>query len=425
MNSFNVIPSSRSERVGSPSGIYILFLSLVILTSCASYQTKVKGAVRDMRSGRTESAAASLKPLAEKEGNDQLAYLFDYATVLQLDGKYEESTKAFLKADKLAEFKDYHSITKIAGSLIVNEEMVQYKGENYEKVLINAYLAINFLLQNNLEDALVETRRLNEKMNYMTKDLGESFKHNPFARYLSAMIWEEGQKWDDAYIDYVKAYEQDATLSYIKKDLVRTAWLADNQGALDKWQKEFPDIKIDPGWRKNQLGEIVLIFQQGLAPQKLPNPDARILPKLYTRPTIGVVAALTVNGVGSVTTEKILDVDSIAKRTLNDVYAKIIAKRAAAIATKAVISEQIRKENKLLGDVAFIAMLMTERADLRQWSTLPESFQIARIPLKPGRYKIKVAALDRAGNPTGENLDTINVIVKPKRKTFITWRSFR
>lgn len=405
-------------------GISRLLLLAIFLTSCATYQSKVRGAVTDMRGGRADSAVAVLKPLAEKEGNDQLAYLFDYATVLQLAGKYDESTKAFLKADKLAEFKDYHSVTKIAGSLIVNEEMVQYKGENYEKVLINAYLAINYLLQNNMEDALVETRRLNEKMNFMTKDLGESFKQNSFARYLSAMIWEWDKKWDDAYIDYVKAYEQDANLSYIKKDLVRSAWLSDNQEALEKWQKEFPEIKIDPKWGNKKYGEVVLIYQQGLAPQKLPHPDARILPKLFSRPTLGVTANLTIYGVGSVTTEKLLDIDYVAKKTLNDVYAKLIAKRATAIATKAVISEQIKKENELLGEIAFLAMLMTERADLRQWSTLPESFQVARISLKPGKYKIKIAALDRAGNTTGEKLDTINVTVKSRQKTFISWRSF-
>ncbi|OGQ36588.1 MAG: hypothetical protein A3F16_05860 [Deltaproteobacteria bacterium RIFCSPHIGHO2_12_FULL_43_9] len=406
------------------AGALFIFLSIFVLAGCATYQTKVRGAVHDMRRGNMEPAVASLKPLAEKEGNDQLAYLFDYATVLQLAGRYDESTKAFLKADKLAEFKDYHSVTRIAGSLIVNEEMIQYKGENYEKVLINAYLALNYLLQNNLEDALVETRRLNEKMNFMTKDLGEGFRQNPFARYLSAMIWEEDKKWDDAYIDYVKAYEQDASVSSLKSDLIRTAWLSGNQDALERWQKEYPEIKIDPNWKNKKYGELVLVYQQGLAPQKLPNPDAQILPKLFTRPTLGVSANLIVDGTASVKTEKIMDVDYIAKRTLNDVYAQIIAKRAAAIATKVVIAEQIRKENKLLGDVALLTMLMTERADLRQWSTLPESFQIARIPLKSGRHRIRIEALDRVGEITGEKWESVNIVIKPGRKTFITWRTF-
>lgn len=420
----SLLRENKGPRKIAGALLLTIFLS-ILLCSCASYQTKVSGAVQDLRNGHAQYAADKLKPLAQEEGNDQLLYLFDYGTALQLAGNYKESSKVFLEADKLAEYKDYHSISKITGSLLVNEEMIQYKGESYEKVLINAYLALNYLLQGDLDNALVETRRLNEKMNFMTKDLDEWFQQNPFARYLSAMIWEDDKKWDDSYIDYYKAYEQDANISYIKEDLIRAAWRAGREDALAKWQKDYPGIKINPKWKDPTYGELVLIYQQGLAPQKFPNPDAPILPKLYSRPTRGGSALLLVDGKGVATTEKILDVDYIAKRTLNDVYAQLIAKRAAAIATKAIVAEQIKKQNEALGDLAFIAMMLAEKADLRQWSTLPESFQVARVRLKAGKYTINVNAISRDGEKTGEEMQQREIVIKPEKKTFITWRSFK
>jgi len=42
-------------------------------------------------------------------------------------------------------------------------------------------------------------------------------------------------------------------------------------------------------------------------------------------------------------------------------------------------------------------MNIADQADLRQWATLPESFQLGRKSLAPGKYKIKMIALDGSG----------------------------
>ncbi len=48
--------------------------------------------------------------------------------------------------------------------MLLSAGMVQYKGENFEKVLINAMLAINFLMEGKQDGARVETRKLNDKL---------------------------------------------------------------------------------------------------------------------------------------------------------------------------------------------------------------------------------------------------------------------
>src|SRR5262249_51540654 len=152
-----------------------------------------------LRQNEPAKAAEKIKEKAFKEGDDQVVYLFEYGTAEQIAKNYDESNKAFLKAEDLTEIKDYHSISRISGSLLLNEGMVQYKGDDYEKVMINAMLAINFLMQNKMEEAAVECRKLNDKLYKYKFEGKKNYEQNPFAFYLSALIWEANKDWDTAY----------------------------------------------------------------------------------------------------------------------------------------------------------------------------------------------------------------------------------
>ena len=86
--------------------------------SCVTYQHKVDEARFMMERGQPVLAAKELAPLAQPKSIDQLVYLLDYGTALQLAGEYKKSNKIFLQADQLAEAKDYISISKQAISLL-------------------------------------------------------------------------------------------------------------------------------------------------------------------------------------------------------------------------------------------------------------------------------------------------------------------
>ena len=149
-------------------------------------------------------------------------------------------------------------------------------------------------------------------------------------------------------------------------------------------------------------GEIVLIYQQGWAPKKRPHPSFPRIPKLYPMPRSTVAARLEIENGPKEKSEIIFSVEETAIKELEDLYAELIAKRAAGIAAKAVVADQIRQKNQLLGDLAWIGMNVADQADLRQWTSLPATFQIAKIRLKPGHYKVRVVGINRAGGETGE-----------------------
>lgn len=399
-----------------------LGLVLPALSACATYQAQLsdfRGALRD---NRPADAAAKIKEKAFKDGDDQVVYLLEYGTAQQIARNFEESNKAFLRAEDLTEVKDYHSVSRITGSLLLNEGMVQYKADDYEKVLINGMLAINFLMMGRLEEAQVETRKLNDKLYKYRFEGKKNYQQNPFAFYLSALIWEANRNWDSAYIDFKKAYELGNSMPYLKEDLIRAGMAARREEDVAKWRKEFPGIK--PADLKNN-GEVILVYQQGWGPSKKPHPNFPRIPKLYPNFARTVRARLEIDQGVSEVTQAVVDISDVAIKQLDEQYAGLIAMRAAGIATKAVVADQLRQKNQLLGDLAWIASNIADQADLRQWLSLPATFQIAKVRLKPGSYRVRVVGLDSSDNPTDEFMDWTEVKVDAKRKSFLSWRSLR
>ena len=406
-----------------------LFICVFYLLGCASYLKQADQTKTYLRSHQYDLAINNLKEKAETSGKDQLMYLLDYATILQIKGEYKKSALAFQAADKLIDEKDYHSVSQVVGSALGSEEMIQYKGESYEKFLINSLNAINYLMLGDYDSALVECRRINNKISAFRMEGRDPYEFSSFARYLAAIIWEADRKYDDAYIEYEGAYQLDPKIPFIASDLIRSAYLAQRFDLVKKWKKEFDyrhaDSEVNPMKDKN-LGEIVVIFQEGFGARKVPRYDSPRFPTLrpeYNESSTAQIEIIENNSV--IKTQVIYDIDSVAMRSLEKDYAALIARRVGGIVAKAVVSDQIRQKNNLLGDLAWIAMNVSDRADLRQWSTLPAKIQIARIFLKPGKYKIKVKSLNSSGFETGEPILDMDLLIKSGQKAFVNYRSLR
>lgn len=416
---------SRSlfKKLARKAGFFFLISGL---SACATYQGKVSVARDLLTQGQADEAVKKLEPLAQTADGDQLVYLLDYATALQIAGQIKESNKAYLKADKLSEEQDYHSVSRLTGSMLLNEEMKQYKGDTFEKIFINAQLALNFLKLGQHDDGLVEARRINQKYQKLRADDDKkSFELNPFAKYLSAVLWEADRSYDDAIIAYEEAYKISPMIEPLPEDLIRLAKLSKREDSYNKWKAQFPNIKEKPDWYDKSKGELIVIVEQGWGPRKIADPiDGRwpLLSPVYNQ-TQKVRAEIP--EVGTFESRFVYDVQSAAMKTLADDRASLLARRLAGIAAKAVAADQIRQKNEILVFAAWVAMRVSDRADLRQWSTLPQSIQFVRVFLKPGVYPVALQGLDGAGAPTGDRLEGQNVTIKAGKKSFVVWRTLR
>lgn len=400
-------------------------LLIVFLSGCATYQNKLEIPRSQIRQGQIQAAITKLQELATEPSGDQLVFLLELGMALHINGQYEESNKIFLQADKLADEADYHSVSRTAIAALGSEEMLQYKGESYEKLLINAYLAMNFLMLGQYDSAMVEVRRVNQKIATLRANGRKDYEYNPLSHYLSALIYEGDRKYDDAYIEYKKVYELEPSVPMIAVDLVRSAILAQRPDEVKKWKAKFPEVKENPDWKDRKSGELVFILQQGWGPKKVMSMGDHRFPELQRQFSETGRAFVEVEGHGKVMTADIYNLEESAIETLKADHAWMVARKLGAYVAKEVAADQLRQKNELLGLAARIAMHVADRADLRHWSTLPRSFQIARFKLPGGEYKLTAQGISGTSSETADVFQEKKIKVKPGRTTFVTWRTLR
>ena len=409
---------------------FFYLIIFIFFSGCATYQNKVAPARELLANQQCDPAIKMLEDLSQKPDGDQLIHLLDYAAALQVCGDYKKSNQFFLKAEKLADEIDYVSVSRVAGATLLNEEMVQYKGDTFEKLFINVSLALNFMQLGQFDSALVEVRKINQKFLKHKADDKKNFELSSFAKYLSALIWEADRKYDDACIDYREAFFLDTVYRKVGLDMLRGCFKADRQGEfkdlVTKMNATNEEIKLAKQFDKTEL---VLVFMQGWGPRKQPRADAPSFPQLVSvNSNTHFLKAEVVDSQDKVLdtyqSDPVYSVEKAAIATLNADYNLLVARRIGARVAKEVIASQIRQQDKALGQIAWLVMVASERADLRQWSIYPKSVHTVRIPLKPGKHRIRLTGLNIYLNDS-EKLPDITVNIRGGEKKFELIRSLK
>mgnify|MGYP006875883397 FL=1 len=103
-------------------------------------------------------------------GNDVIRQNLDIAMLEHYAKAYGASNEICNKTDGLMHDAVTKSITKTVASATLNENASEYTGTVYEYLYINVFNALNYYNQGNMEDALVEIRKINNKQReYITK----------------------------------------------------------------------------------------------------------------------------------------------------------------------------------------------------------------------------------------------------------------
>lgn len=407
--------------------LFVCFTSFSVLgTGCSSARMSDRESDALFRSGRYSDAAARLQKGLEaqgEKGRDYLLYLLDLGLALHSDGKFEESNQAFLKADKVAEIKDYTSLAAETATLLVSENLKDYKAEDFENVLISTYLAMNFALMGKGEDARVEARRVNHKLHLMVTEGKRKYKQSAFARYLSAILYEGDQDFNDAYVDYKNAFSIAGDFPGLAHALWRCAWQLRLPDEMEEWDKKFNLTAKDHEEAKklgpqSHQGEIIVLYENGISPLKRPNPDFQSVPKFYPRYNPIRYAAVEVNGELKGTTYPLENIETTAIQNLNEKYAGIIAKKIAGLAVKGSIGYAVGRttDSPLLGMLTAMLLNAADQADTRSWNLLPRDLQILRIPVQPGTYTVRAL-------PGGAALPLPKMIqVNRGEKVFVSFR---
>ena len=415
---------------------------LVSVVSCRTYYDKVLAYHKELNNGNYVAAEKDLRTnkFLKNKRNEMLRYL-ELGKVFHLQKQYDSSNVYFNKADLLMEEKTVAA--DISKSVLVNEAITRYKGESFEHVLVNYYKALNYLYLNQNEDALVEAKRINLQLNNLSDKTimeGKLYKADAFAHTLQGFVYERMNDYNNAFIAYrnaIELYEKPTSKRFmgaalpeqLKIDLINSASKAglnaEREEYCAKYNLRFADIQ------DTNKTELLFIWENGLAPIKeqkdvflyavkgvggdlmfsdqsgtinipFPLPDKHknkpstlsdlsmvrvAYPRYVDIPLFYSQLLVKHNGKDYIP-EMVENVNYIAKENLRESFVKQMTLTVSRIALKKLAESELKKDNEVAGAVLGIAGALIEKADTRNWQSLPSFISYSRIPVMKGENKL-------------------------------------
>jgi len=369
---------------------------------------------------------AAIALIDESDGaygsNQRLLYLLDAAMVYMQCGNLDVAQSNFRSAEDLAERLWTESISRNVLSLVTNDTVQAYAGEDFERVMIHLMAAVGYLQADQPDEALVEARRLDTLLavfndKYEKKNV---YKEDAFARYLSGILHEADGAWDEAFIDYRRAtevYQEDyraygtALPAMLLADLMRAASAADRMADIEGL---ISADRIDQPHRSDEppdQGKVVFITFAGYAPQKVQDmvvvptshgPIGVAFPRMVVTPPSCSQGRLNLYGGDHYFESDLVlveDINRIAVKNLEDRKGRILAKAIARAVAKQVAIHHIARSSDSRNDqrtieaiLNLVNILLVERADTRSWRTLPGRIYMTRMHVPAGEYTVELQA---------------------------------
>jgi uncharacterized protein len=259
---------------------FLATLAIVLLAGCGPSVNRYLLIDASLRAHDFKGADAIVQQ-AEKEygGGSRVLYGMDRGMTLQLVGDYQQSNEVLELAEEELDRLYTRKIRTQALAFMTNDTALPYEGDPYEQVLINVLKALNYAVLGQWQDALVEARRIDHRLNVLSDRTPEThaYRDDGFARYLSGILYESTGDVNNAFIAYRKAYETfDATRAWshtsvpsqLREDLLRTSEAMHFTQELAEYRRLFPDTKWETNQSLQQLAQVVVISYNGRAPRK-------------------------------------------------------------------------------------------------------------------------------------------------------------
>ena len=374
------------------------------------------------------------------QNRNRLLFHLDDGMLAFSAGDYERAVQAFTAAEQLMEELYTISVSREATTFLINDNTAPYRGEDFESVMINLFLALSYANLSKTEDALVEARKIDSKLAAINLQYDEehqnAYREDPFARMMLGIFYEMGQTsadLNDAYISYslaINGYNKE----YQRFGLSVPAILVENALSAaefmgtreqDELQQRLPLQQFLSLAERKEKAEVYGLHLNGRAPVKepativFPMPDGFLVKlafptymdvqkriiggRLYAKPLEGDRAFDATFTVAE-------PIDKIAKENLEDRKGRVIVKTVARVTAKYLAVKEAQKAARkaggqnygalagfLTGITGNILAFASEEPDLRSWRTLPAEILISKLTLEPGTYQFWAECYDASG----------------------------
>ena len=392
------------------------------------------------RQGIARESAPLVRESLERRarGTNELLWLQEMGRLAQLGGDHETSLDDFRRAIALYEEEDDAALIRLTGlgatgsALLTNDNALPYRGEDYERILLHGLQALNYWAGEDLEGAAVEFRRVTEEQRRAERDrereierAGERAREegididslpeelrgldtaaaearssieNAWLYWLAGVFREGVGDYNNAIVDYRRALQIRPDSDMLREDLQR---------AEDRQNRRYPRNK----------GLVVISYEQALVP-----PRREVALPLPTRHGYVVVAFPTyeprdfrpprplrakADTGEQLETEALARIDTMAARALRERMPGMLLRQTLRARAKYEGQKRAEEFGILGGFIAQIYNIISERADLRSWLSLPANVQGARMELEPGEHDLKL------WTPGGGATVSVTVPVRP------------
>lgn len=448
-----------------------LCLALGLTAGCATYSDRTLAARESAQRGDLVGAEKQLnrllgtrdsEDLPTKWKKDTALALLERAMILHARGAWKLSARDMSTAEKQLELLDIaRDGAGQLGKYVFSDSATKYRAPPSEKLVLNAYNMINYLLLGDLSGARVEAKRFTVMREYIAS-FDQTPDHGAFGSYLAGFVFERLGEADRAlrYYDEALQARPFASLQEPVRRLaaqsgyrtprirallgeVEPAPVASAPAALLAQAPEAapepapgPDPEVMSQAPAPAPGELLVVMSVGRVPYKLPERmpigaaiglagayitgNAAILqytafkvvvyPELVRSGALFEAGELRVDG-HAVPLEVASDLHAEIVREYEQIKPKIIGAAISRMIVRAAVAEgaraagrQAKEGGALIGFLAAAvaegAMVAADRPDTRSWTLLPAVVYVARVPVAPGEHKVTLAAMGPGGKET-------------------------
>ncbi len=426
----------------------LVMCGVFVCSACGAPSLRFKHEVNNLAAQGKFERAANLVESKRKSvygKRDTLLYELDRASLLHDAGQYPQSDVLLADAQQRITDSYTKSISASASRLVINDLATPYYAADYETALTFFYRAMNFLQQKDVMSAGVEARKAVFFLDHLRGDKKKGYNDDPFVQYMASLIFESTGDLSDARIA--------------------------RQNALNAYKKygwSVPQFSVPTN--AADYGEIIIVHSLGQVPLKRsqtiqltwnrvlafansPVEDGGpVSPEVQNAITAGLMgSAITVaypvlepqpyhivsSAVQIAGQQYLMEpMSHINELAVQDLEAKLpavwfrlatraVLRRVAAVQARHAM-ESKNGENSSLGWLAEMMVdvfgAAIEKADTRQWFTLPAEVYMARIFVSPGTQDIQLLLKDKNANIIGTHTFE-NIQVPRGGRVFLHYRS--
>ena len=429
----------------SHHALALVLIAAMLSAGCSTYADRLRGIRSSFYAGNVETASIELAKDTTSYSREAEVLKLDRAVVELTAGRPKEAEQLLRDVRDKLDYNSQSSLLEKAGSMLTDDTHTAYAGEDYEKILLRAFLALSNLMSGG-DDAKAYALQVSDCQERIIAAGADSSGKNPklsykriaLGAYLAGMLEEANHlDYDDAARSWAKVCSWEPGFAYGRFDVERAAHGHHSErgnGVLYVFtlvgRGPYKVETIEPASTIAMFVSTAVI--SSAARHSLPPSIAPIkVPKVIAYPNSmsNVLVAVDQRAVGATAT--ITNVSQLAVQQFQAIYPQIVVRAVLRRAAKEAIlygaEEGIKKGvgarnnstaamlveiGGLLGGLAWQG---SESADTRCWGLLPDQIQVLRVELPAGLHHVNLRANGAFSLAEGEK----NVQITDGRNTYL------